>query len=57
MLDTEIQILMDGLTKTKDTYIHIRVSQEIKDKLNKICKDEHRSQSEQIAYWIESHKK
>ncbi|HZK71095.1 MAG TPA: ribbon-helix-helix protein, CopG family [Clostridia bacterium] len=41
----------------KDTYIHIRVTQELKDKLNEICKDEHRSQSEQIAYMVEHYKR
>lgn len=40
----------------KDTRIHVRINQEIKDKLVKICEEEHRSQSEQIAYWILNHK-
>lgn len=37
----------------KTTFIDIRVTPETKDQLNAICKSEHRSQSEQITYWID----
>lgn len=36
----------------KDTFIHARISIELKEKLVKICEENHRSQSEQIAFWI-----
>lgn len=41
---------------TKDSALYIRIDQTIKDKLNEICKREHRTQSEQISYWIENYK-
>lgn len=40
----------------KDSALYIRIDQTIKDKLNEICKREHRTQSEQISYWIENYK-
>lgn len=41
----------------KEANINIRVDQESKEKFLEICRKEHRSQSEQIIYWIEQHTK
>jgi hypothetical protein len=32
--------------------LHTRISPEAKEKLDKICQQEHRSQGAQIEYWI-----
>ena len=40
----------------KDHDIYIRVEKDIKEKLKEICKKEHRTQSDQISYWIENYK-
>lgn len=40
----------------KTTNINIRVTQETKDRLQEICDKEHRTQAEQISYWIENYK-
>jgi len=38
----------------KDAHVNIRTTDEHKKKLAAICKQEHRSQSQQIEYWITS---
>jgi len=40
----------------KTEKISARVSPEAKDKLDKICQQEHRSQGAQIEYWISQFK-
>ena len=40
----------------KKEAISVRVSEEIKAKFLSICEKEHRTQPEQIAYWIENYK-
>ena len=41
----------------KTANITVRATPETKAKLEQICKQEHRSQADQIAYWVEKHKK
>lgn len=40
----------------KSANINVRVDQAVKDRLQEICEKEHRTQAEQIAYWIENYK-
>lgn len=40
----------------KPSNINVRVSDDIKEKFLQICEKERRSQSEQIAYWIDNYK-
>lgn len=40
----------------KKEAISVRVSFDTKEKLLAICEQEHRTQSEQISYWIENYK-
>ena len=40
----------------KEANINVRVDQESKERFLAICQKEHRSQSEQIIYWIENYK-
>jgi len=41
----------------KKEAISVRVSEEIKAKFIAICEKEHRTQPEQIAYWVENYKR
>lgn len=38
----------------KSTQINVRISPTLKKQFQQICLAEHRSQAEQIAYWIET---
>jgi len=40
----------------KTSKINIRISDDLKERFLKICEKERRSQTEQIAYWIENYK-
>lgn len=40
----------------KPSNINIRIADDLKEKFLKICEKERRSQTEQIAYWIENYK-
>ena len=40
----------------KSDHLNMRINPEIKERLNLICQQEHRSQAEQIEYWIENYK-
>ena len=40
----------------KSAHLNIRINPELKEKFNQICEQEHRSQAQQIEYWIENYK-
>ena len=42
----------NNMREPKESFIHVRIAEELKDKLKRICTLEHRSQAEQIAKWI-----
>jgi len=44
------------MEKKKSDHIHIRINSTLKEKFNQICEQEHRSQAQQIEYWIENYK-
>ena len=40
----------------KSDNLHIRIDPAMKEKLNQICQQEHRTQSAQVEYWISQFK-